>query len=177
MSRTIPVLCRQCQKPFSYPLKEYNRQTKLGRTKHDLFCGITCVMKWRNSHRSSEEQAKISLAISKRSKGNQYNKKGTFTFYLNKSRNRKKGKYECDLDEDFLKDLWGKQNGKCPISGVNIQIKKGKNTPFTASLDRIDSNKGYVKGNVQFVAYSVNLAKNAFNNDEILKFFSCVRHT
>ena len=36
---------------------------------------------------------------------------------------------------------------------------------MTASLDRIDSNLGYVKGNVQWVHKHINVMKNIFNQD------------
>lgn len=39
-----------------------------------------------------------------------------------------------------------------------------------ASLDRIDSSKGYIKGNVEFVCYAINLAKNSFTRDEMKEF-------
>ena len=40
--------------------------------------------------------------------------------------------------------------------------------PKTASIDRIDSSKGYTKGNVQWVCVFANLAKNTFK-DELIK--------
>ncbi|ASR77308.1 endonuclease [Streptomyces phage NootNoot] len=48
----------------------------------------------------------------------------------------------------------------CPILGIrlvkNLGGKAGDNSP---SLDRIDSSKGYVKGNVQVVSYRANVLK------------------
>lgn len=37
-----------------------------------------------------------------------------------------------------------------------------------ASLDRIDSTKGYVKGNVEFVCLAINYAKNNFKKEEMM---------
>lgn len=40
-----------------------------------------------------------------------------------------------------------------------------------ASLDRIDSSKGYVKGNVEFVCLLINMAKNSYSKKEVSSFF------
>jgi hypothetical protein len=39
-----------------------------------------------------------------------------------------------------------------------------------ASLDRIDSSKGYIKGNVEFVCLAINFAKNDFKKEEMKSF-------
>lgn len=64
-----------------------------------------------------------------------------------------------DLTERFVFSLFNKQNGFCAIS--NLPIILGTN----ASLDRIDSSKGYVKGNVQWVDKYVNLCKGHLSED------------
>jgi len=50
--------------------------------------------------------------------------------------------------------------------------------PDRASLDRIDSNKGYVKGyvkgNVQFIAFQVQCAKHAFSSEQLMKLCESV---
>ena len=43
-------------------------------------------------------------------------------------------------------------SGKCPFNG--------------ASLDRIDSSKGYIEGNVQFICTSLNYMKNKWGHNE-----------
>jgi hypothetical protein len=60
---------------------------------------------------------------------------------------------------------WSLFTGKCALSGVPITIsstvKEGNPdySKFTASLDRIDSSKGYVEGNVQWVHKTINYIK------------------
>lgn len=44
----------------------------------------------------------------------------------------------------------------------------GKVNPKAASLDRIDSKRGYTEGNVQWVHKSVNLAKNSLSEVEFI---------
>ena len=41
-----------------------------------------------------------------------------------------------------------------------------------ASLDRIDSSKGYVEGNVEFVCCAINLAKNDFCKEAVVDFLN-----
>jgi len=43
-------------------------------------------------------------------------------------------------------------------------------TPNRASLDRIDSSKGYVKGNIQFVSLIVQYAKNEWCDFVLMDF-------
>lgn len=53
---------------------------------------------------------------------------------------------------------------------VSILPKSVKN----ASLDRIDSLKGYIKGNIQFVSVAANFAKSDFSEKEFLEFCEAV---
>lgn len=64
--------------------------------------------------------------------------------------------------EITIKDGWEKfekQEGKCSISGVNIVFGRRHKTPTTASLDRIDSTKGYTKDNIHWVHKKINQIK------------------
>lgn len=58
-------------------------------------------------------------------------------------------------------DLYLKQNKCCALSGVPIQIQRDNKN--TASLDRIDSSKGYSIDNVQWVHKEINIMKMAMS--------------
>ncbi|PPD55309.1 MAG: hypothetical protein CTY12_01500 [Methylotenera sp.] len=79
---------------------------------------------------------------------------------------------------DHLVDLWNLQQYKCAFTGVVLTLrdKTGKcdeSNPFKiASLDRIDSNIPYKKGNVQWVSLAMNLAKQDTNNDEFITYLT-----
>lgn len=61
---------------------------------------------------------------------------------------------------DFLEDLYNKQNGKCAISGFDMTYITGSGrVPTNISIDRIDSNIGYVRDNVQLVCIQANKMK------------------
>lgn len=59
----------------------------------------------------------------------------------------------------------------CPILGIPLKWNKGKASDDSYSIDRIDSSKGYVKGNIQFVSMKANRSKNNLTSAE-LKLFS-----
>lgn len=78
--------------------------------------------------------------------------------------------YEFDLTLEYLWELYKKQNGKCAITGVEITLFPDHNhtRSQTASPDRIDSLKGYIKGNVQWVHKRINRIKNILTIDELV---------
>lgn len=70
--------------------------------------------------------------------------------------------------------MFEKQNGKCALSGVDINLsdKLHKFSPdystFTASVDRIDSSKGYIVGNIQWVHKTINYIKRDLDENEFI---------
>ncbi len=91
------------------------------------------------------------------------------SFYLSNARRRAlKTNKEYNLNGKFLWGLYLKQNKRCALSGVEIFFPKTNNrrTEGTASLDRIDSLKGYTKDNVQWVHKHMNNIKMEFSQQE-----------
>jgi hypothetical protein len=70
---------------------------------------------------------------------------------------------EINITKNYIVRLFKKQEGRCALSNEDIIL--GVN----ASLDRIDSNKGYIKGNVQWVHKDVNLMKGMFSLSRFLE--------
>ena len=76
-----------------------------------------------------------------------------------------------------IEDVWllfQNQNGLCALSQESLyfaknskELKEGLNT---ASLDRIDSSKGYVKGNVQWVHKDINYMKMNLKQDKFIEW-------
>ncbi len=88
---------------------------------------------------------------------------------------------ECNITLEYLKQLWEKQNGRCPYTGWKLDNLATTSDwesnilhPKTASLDRIDSCEGYIFGNVQFVSVMANYAKRDFLETELLRFCAAV---
>ena len=68
-----------------------------------------------------------------------------------------------------IEEAWGqfeKQSGRCALTGTALTF--GTGNKVTASLDRIDSLKGYEIGNIQWVHKNINRMKWHFPQDEFL---------
>lgn len=80
-------------------------------------------------------------------------------------------KFDFDLTIEYLWDLFLSQDRKCKLSNLEIKFSKyckGKDKQ-TASLDRIDNTKGYIKGNVQWVHKDINNMKYTFTEEYFKK--------
>lgn len=100
---------------------------------------------------------------------------GEFTgdFFAQIKRNRAGGrkcreKLDFNVDVEFLWELFLNQDRKCALSGQELIMPAWK-TKGTASLDRIDSTKGYTKDNVQWIHKDINRMKNIFEQDYFIK--------
>lgn len=79
--------------------------------------------------------------------------------------------FKVSIEE--LWELFEKQKRQCSLSGLDIQfgIKsriKEKQKECTASLDRIDSSKGYTIDNVQWVHKDINKMKNVHSQEAFI---------
>jgi transposase len=72
-----------------------------------------------------------------------------------------------DMEEQYIK-----QNGICAISGIklNISASRNKTKESTASLDRIDSSKPYIKENIQWVHKTIQQMKWNINQDQFIEW-------
>jgi hypothetical protein len=67
---------------------------------------------------------------------------------------------------EYLKMLYEKQNKICPLSKQPMVIER--NSPNSPSVDRIDSTKGYIKGNIQITCVWANRMKFDLPIDEFI---------
>ncbi|WP_460223720.1 hypothetical protein, partial [Bacillus cereus] len=84
-----------------------------------------------------------------------------------------------ELSIKYIEDLLEKQKFKCAFSGQLLTISSlYRDKTTTASLDRIDNTKGYIKGNVHWVHKDVNRMKWAFDVDYFIKMCQDIsKHT
>lgn len=93
------------------------------------------------------------------------------SFFNTIKTNAEKRKISFDLKIEDIWDLFIKQNKKCALSGIelyfsnHISLNKGN-----ASLDRIDSSKGYTKGNIQWVHKDINIMKMDLSQNQFIDF-------
>jgi hypothetical protein len=90
------------------------------------------------------------------------------TFWQILKRNALQRKIEFKLNIKYLWNLYLKQNKKCALSGEIIILDKVYKKQ-TASLDRIDPSKGYIKGNVQWVTKEINFMKWTLKQTEFIQ--------
>jgi hypothetical protein len=85
-----------------------------------------------------------------------------FKLLINSSRhNAKRYGYDFDIDEDYILELFTEQNGKCYWYGVNLVPSMITRSPDKPSIDRLDCQKGYIKGNVVLSCMAANIGRNS----------------
>lgn len=88
---------------------------------------------------------------------------------------RKRG-LSFTVTKEYLWALFLRQDQKCALTDIPLYMRPS-NGKGTASLDRIDSDKGYEEGNVQWVHKKVNKMKWELSQEEFLALCGAVvRH-
>lgn len=154
-ANTCPVrtnICEVCNKEFKFksPLIQKTCSIQCNRTRRSYYA--------KTLHDSKREN--LDYFIIK-------------LFNRTKSRSKDIG-VDFDLDVPYLYELLKSQNNKCRASGIGLEFStksglKGR-SPWSPSLDRIDSSKGYTKDNVQFVCLMYNLCKSTWTHEDVMKF-------
>ncbi len=88
-------------------------------------------------------------------------------------RNAKGVKGRAPLEFTLTKEeawlLFLKQNRKCSLTGILLKFpSRSTDTSWTASLDRIDSSKGYILSNVQWVHKDINMMKRIYTQEHFI---------
>lgn len=175
--KTTRINCTKCGSGFDKPTKEYNRKIKLGKT--EFFCSRSCSGKSAGNRKHLKTMGKLSAEVFNISDFSD-NRRDAYTGlreHLRRAKSRAE-KYE-GLTLDDLLLVWESQQGRCAVTGVKLhqpgcqghEISKN----YLASLDRIDSSKGYRKGNVQFISATVNNLKNDMTQQEVEDFLLIVQ--
>ncbi len=158
MADKISITCTYCNVVFLKKISEYNRNKKVGRNN---YCSHSCCSRAvknprLRSHEVLHNVADLSL----------------FKYYYKMVQNRIKRHPDFNLTILDIKEQWEKQKGICPYSGVQLSLRKlnEKRTDliYEASIDRIDSSKGYIVGNIQFVSIPINYMKSTMNHEQML---------
>jgi len=97
-------------------------------------------------------------------------------YMINSARNRAKKKniyFDLKPSDIVIPDV-------CPVLGIPIGIRSTGKQGFSddsASLDRFDNNKGYVKDNVFVISWKANNIKSNGTYEEIMKVAEWMRKT
>lgn len=80
-----------------------------------------------------------------------------------------------DIDIDYVRSMVGENAelaSHCPVFGVPLDWSRmrnngGKAVPNSPSIDRIDPERGYVKGNIKIISYRANQIKSDASHEEL----------
>jgi hypothetical protein len=175
MANLVKIKCEFCGGEFERLVGEVNRAKKLGRK---FFCSRKCGG---SANVGNLPDSQIGVVPTHLTAANRLDEYSPFRIHFLRAKDRAKTSgraFEISLSD--LKGLWEKQNGICPYTGWEMILHPSCNIhnspaePNRASLDRIDSSEGYVNGNIQFVSYMANLAKNRFSEEQLVGFCGAV---
>ena len=92
----------------------------------------------------------------------------TLSFYNSVKKGAKVRNKEFNISIEYMDEVFKLQQGKCALTGKDICINSPSLKQTTASLDRIDSSKGYIIGNIQFVLKHINTMKMDLSQDDFI---------
>ncbi len=157
----------ECKKKFYKDSSEVTRNNKIGRKN---YCSLKCSGHGNHNHLKNYHKENVKFLLPHCD-----NARDKFTGLREHFRRIKKRKHYHDVTLEDLLELWNKQKGICIYSGVKLlHPNEDGNNINTASLDRIDSRLGYVKGNLQFISIICNQAKNNLSHEEMLSFLEII---
>jgi hypothetical protein len=169
----VTVTCVACLNPHTIRRGEWNRSLRKN-PDYKFYCSNACHAKHARKYNLGKH---LGFGDAKHlNPGNRQDEFSPFRYFMLKARNRRKFD-QTDLDLPFLKALWDQQRGRCAISGIEMLLPSGvgkwmedTGNPWKPSLDRIDSTRGYIKGNVQYVTVIANFCKQRFLDEDVIRF-------
>ncbi len=80
-----------------------------------------------------------------------------------------------DIDLDYVRSMVGENAelaSHCPVFGIALDWSRqrgngGKPLPNSPSIDRIDPERGYVKGNIKIISFRANQIKSDASHEEL----------
>lgn len=134
------------------------RNSKLGRVSN---CKL-CEARYKKAYYNKNKARWRELFLDKHD-----SPQGRLSYLVRKSKERGK----ADGVEHSITEADLQWVDTCPYLGIQLTHEFGKGQLQTnASLDRIDSTKGYVPGNVQIVSRKANTMKSSASAQELLTF-------
>jgi len=104
-----------------------------------------------------------------------------FKYMLKCINNKNRINKKSNITLEDLEEIWNNQQGLCAYTKLPLILvthtNPRKDVPkwSLASVDRIDSSKGYEKDNIQFISRTINYAKNDMSHEDAIKFLQFIR--
>lgn len=169
MSAAVEKTCTKCGE--SLPITGFYTTGKKvsGAPKHNSWCKSCIAIKQASYHKRTWGPMRLQFSAQKRTR----NARSFLSYLRQKATQRKKDGDVVSLDA--LETLWFAQQGKCALTGWPMTMELGNGVVQTnCSIDRIDSNKGYVVGNVQLVCRIANVAKSSLTTSDFANLCKAV---
>lgn len=132
-------------------------------------CNAKRAVEWRKSHKGYRGSGKLShIPLEDRHIMSAIRAKLTDA----KSRCKKRNKPAPTVTDEYLYNLFIKQDRTCALTGTPLSTIK--DSPTCLSLDQIDPSKGYTEGNVQWLCWAVNRAKGELPLDQFYNMCEAV---
>jgi hypothetical protein len=103
---------------------------------------------------------------------------------LARADNRGDASHKITITLDELYSTGEAQKWRCALSGEELEFTRGGQewggkwcNPNSCTLDRIDSSKGYIPGNIQLLTWRVNYIKQHLDNQEFIDICKLVSKT
>lgn len=151
--------CRKCLKHYRKSDIPKNANGKW--ISHCPKCGVEQEYTRPDHAKSSDKQGWVCVKCRDSSKSSPVgNENRLYNKYKRSAKNR-------GIDWKInLEEFIGGYNGECALTGWKLSMDYKLTT---ASLDRIDSSKGYVVGNLQWVHTMVNMAKRKYPQEKFIE--------
>ena len=144
----VQFICDCCGKEATKAKSEYERNIRLDKKN---FCSRSCAARYNNSHRANPNH--------------------NISQYSNNHRD------EFTLED--LQEQWELQQGVCPYTKLRLTLPENGNVntldvTIRASLDRIDSDRPYEVGNIQFISTPINYMKNTMSDEQTREYLRVI---
>lgn len=84
----------------------------------------------------------------------------------------KKRSINFDLDEDYIKNLWHEQDGKCYWTQIPLVFTNARYEPNKPTIDRLVPELGYIKNNVVWSSCFANYGRSNYPVEQYRDFLS-----
>jgi hypothetical protein len=148
-------------------LKKYyeeNKERVLARARERYHAVTKTKRALETPEETAARKAKANAASKKSGSWERRRIKRPLSHLLIRARNRATARgreFSITLDDLYIPEI-------CPLLGVPLSLTD-PNTAYRPSIDRIDSNKGYIPGNVWVVSNRANRLKSDATADELIR--------
>jgi hypothetical protein len=149
--------CKKCRKEYDLKRYEENKDE---------------ILKNRLDYYNKTKNIPEVVARKKKFKDKYYLEKYEI-FILNRCRTRAKRNgvdFNLEITDIVIPEV-------CPVLGIPLVRGKDKASINSPSVDRIDPNGGYIKGNIQIISNLANMMKNNASPENLIKFAEWVLQT